>query len=238
MSTAFNVVDLAFIAFTLIFVATAFFRGFVKEIFALVGWLLAFVGSYLLTPYVSDFFNVYSHNKLVADISARCVIFLIIFLSYTFSTSGLSSELKERIPKAFDRSLGIFYGLVKTLIVFGFMYAVATNALGFLSGKTIDESASQFPAILKEAKCHDILKGSADVLNPAVKLFFDAVVKNFDQVIPKPKGELDEKIDEVVGGGSGAKRIVIQPEPESVQDLGYEKKDIEKMNHLIEIIGK
>lgn len=237
MDTTFNTVDLVFIAFTLIFVATAFFRGFIKEIFALVGWILAFVGSYFLTPYVADFFNVYSHNKLVADISARCVIFLVIFLSYTFSTSGLSSELKEKIPKAFDRSLGIFYGLIKTLIVFGFFYAVATNALGFLSGKTVDESAPQFPAFLKEAKCHDILKGSADVLNPAVKLFFDAVVKNFDQVIPKSKDELDEKIDEVVGE-SNEKKIVIKPELEEVQDSGYNKKDIEKMNHLIDIIGK
>ncbi len=230
MSTTFNTVDLIFIAFTLIFVATAFFRGFVKEIFSLVAWLLAFVGSYLLTPFVSDFFGNYIHSKIASDLTARGLIFVLIFFAFTFSTSNLCEELKDRMPRAFDRSLGVFFGLIKTLIVFGFIYAVTTNALGFLSGKPVEESSPQFPKFLKEAKCHDLLKGSADVLNPAVKLFFNAVVKNLDKVIPEKKEDLDSKIDEVMKSDESKSE-------EQVQDSGYNKKDIEKMNHLIEIIG-
>jgi uncharacterized membrane protein required for colicin V production len=231
METTLNLLDLGFIALTLIFVATAFFRGFVKEIFALTGWVVSFVGSYLLAPLASNLFNDYSQNKLVTDIAARSIIFLIIFIVFSFSTSGLSDELRKKIPKSFDCSLGVFYGLIKTLIVFGFLYAITINSLGFLSGKNIDENSPQFPKFLKEAKCHDILKGSADVLNPAVELFFDSVVKNFDQVVPRQKTDLDDKIDEVSKMESSA-------DEEPVNDTGYNKKDIEKMNHLIEIIDK
>lgn len=239
MSTTFNLVDLIFIAFTLIFVATAFFRGFVKEIFALTGWVLAFVGSYLLTPYVSGFVNIYSQNKMVADISSRSLLFILIFFTFLFSTSNLSNELKEKMPKAFDRSLGVLYGLIKTLIVFGFIYSIALNALGFLAGKPVEESAPQFPSFLKEAKCHDILKGSADVLNPAVKLFFDAVMKNFEKVIPTQKDELGAKIEELTGGGKKvAADASAEVDSSTAPDVGYNKKDIEKMDHLIEIIRK
>ena len=235
-------VDIIFFAFTLIFVATAFFRGFVKEIFALVAWILAFVGSYLLTPYLAKVFNVYSHNQMVADVSARSILFIVIFFIFTFSTSNLCSELKEKMPRAFDRSLGVFFGLIKTLIIFGSVYAVAINSFGLLAGKPVDESSPQFPSFLKEAKCHDILKGSAEVLNPAVKLFFDSVVKNFDQVVPKQKDDLGAKIEELVGGKKKATTTesddALPATDGVVPDSGYNKKDIEKMNNLIEIIRK
>ncbi len=237
MSATFNTLDLIFIAFALIFIATGFFRGFVKEVFSLIGWLLAFVGSYFLTPFLADVINIYSRNKILSDILARSGIFIIILLTYTFSISSLVSDLKEKMPRSFDCSLGVLYGLIKTTIVFGFLYSVAMNALEFVAGKPIPENSAQYPKFLKEAKCHDIMKGSADVLNPAVKLFFDDVVKNFDSVIPKRSDDLEEKIDEIVKD----KKSAITEDKESLtieEDSGYEKKDIQKMNHLIEIIDK
>jgi len=234
MSATFNTLDLIFIAFTLIFVATAFFRGFVKEIFALIGWVLAFVGSYLLTPYLSELVNVYSQNKLVADLIARTTLFVVIFLGYTFSISNFVSELRDKTPRAFDRSLGVLYGLIKTAIIFGVIYSVTLNALEFAAGKPVEESSPQFPTFLKEARCHDIMKGSADVLNPAVTLFFDAVVQNFEKSLPKKDGEeLNDKINEIV---KDKKNDVVDSEEVPTPDAGYNKKDIEKMNHLIDII--
>jgi membrane protein required for colicin V production len=236
MSETFNTLDLIFIAFTLIFVATAFFRGFIKEIFALIGWILAFVGSYFLTPYLSQIINSYSQNNLVADLLARTTIFIIIFLGYTFSIADFVSELKDKMPKAFDRSLGVFYGLIKTVIVFGVFYSIFSNALEFVSRKPIEESSPQFPKFLKEARCHDIIKGSADVLNPAVTLFFDAVVKNFEKSLPKQDDkDLNNKINEIIEDKKNNSADLNEP---AASDLGYNKKDIEKMNHLIEIIEK
>ena len=237
MSETFNTVDLIFIAFAIIFVATGFFRGFVKEIFSLIGWLLAFVGSYFLTPFLADVINIYSRNKILSDLLSRSAIFIIILLTYTFSISSLVSDLKTKMPRSFDCSLGVLYGLIKTAIVFGFLYSVAMNSLEFIAGKPIAESSPQYPKFLKEAKSHDIMKGSADVLNPAVKLFFDDVVENFDSVIPKRSDDLGEKINEIVKD----KKVAITDEEEPSfleEDSGYNKKDIQKMNHLIDIIDK
>lgn len=234
MDTTFNVLDLIFMVFTLIFVATALFRGFIKEIFALTAWLLALVGSYMLAPLLGDFFGKHTSSQMIADISARSVIFIFIFFAFTFATSNFSNELKERMPRAFDRSLGVFYGLVKTLLIFGVMYALLMHSFGYLAGKPVDESSPQFPEFLREAKCHDILKGSADVVNPAVKLFFDAVSQNFDKIIPQQQDNLGDKIEDVMG----ETKDLATDAGAAVQDEGYEKRDIEKMNRLIDIVGK
>jgi membrane protein required for colicin V production len=223
--------DLAFLAFILIFVATAFFRGFIKEIFALLSWILALLLSYFLAPYVSELIEKYSRNALVSDIIARSLIFVIVFFVCTISTSGLRDALKEKMPKAFDRSLGVFYGLVKTILVFGFIVSLAFNLYGFLLNKKIEESSAELPIWYKEAKSHDILKFSAELLDPTVKLYFDAASKNFEHVIPKSKN-LDEKIDEVIDQ-KNSKKVFEENSAElnkASEDSGYNKKDLEKMN--------
>jgi len=242
MSFSLNMLDLAFLAFILIFVATAFFRGFIKEIFALLNWILALILSYVLAPYVAELIEKYSGNALVSDITARSLIFVLVFFVCAISTSGLRDALKEKMPKAFDRSLGVFYGLVKTILVFGFIVSLAFNLYGFLLNKKIEESSAELPIWYKEAKSHDILKFSSQMLDPAVKLYFDAAAKNFEHVVPKSKN-LDEKIDEVIDqkNSKKVKKIVEENSSEldkNLEDSGYNKKDLEKMNRLMEIIGK
>lgn len=246
MPSSVNILDLVFVVFTFIFVVTAFFRGFVKEVFSLFNWLLSLTLSYLLAPYAADLIATYSKSELVADISARSIIFVAVFFVTAMSTSGICKLLKEKIPKVFDRSLGVFYGLIKTLLIFGVVCSVAFNLYEFVLGKKLEENSPALPKWFVEAKSRNILIASSEALDPAVKLFFDAIVKNFDQVIPKPTN-LDEKINELTGTKSDAiteeniKSLDSDGSEQldkALEDYGYNKKDIEKMNRLIEIIGK
>lgn len=248
MSSNVSILDLVFVVFAFIFVVTAFFRGFVKEIFSLFNWGLSLTLSYLLAPYATDVIATYSKSKLVADISARSIIFVVVFFITALSTAGLCKVLKEKIPKVFDRSLGVFYGLIKTLLIFGFICSLAFNLYEFLLGKKVEANSPALPRWFVEAKSRNILVASAQVLDPTVKLFFSAIVKNFDYAIPKPT-DLDEKINElsgvkteVIDGNEGEAKslnsIGTEQMGKALEDSGYNKKDIEKMNRLIEIIGK
>jgi len=240
MSTTFNILDLIFITFTIIFVTTAFFRGFVREVFALFNWLIALIISYLLAPYASKLLSSYSDNKLVIDVVSRVIIFVLAFITSIMSTSGLCKVLKEKMPKIFDRSLGVLFGIVKTLIIFGFIFSTSLNLYGFLLGKKIDDSSPLLPAWLRDAKSYNLLKFSESTLDPAVKKFFDSATQNFDEVAPKSE-DLNSKIDELMNKNDkaedGAKSLDNNPE-DVLKNSGYNKKDIEKMNHLIEIIDK
>jgi membrane protein required for colicin V production len=234
MLASFNSLDLVFVIFTLIFVATAFFRGFVKEIFSLFNWIFASIISYFFSPYISQFFLSFAKKQLIAEIVAMLVIFTVALIICGIATSSLCKSIKDKVPQYFDRSLGVFYGLVKTLLVFGIFYAVFLNALFSLNGKKIDANSEQFPAWLKQAKCYQILKLSGEAIDPLAKIFFDKTLQDFEKIIPQPQNELDKKIDEV----ADPKNTDETNEVKAEEDVGYNKKDIEKMNHLIEIIDK
>ena len=80
------------------------------------------------------------------------------------------------------------------------------------------------------------------MLDPAVKLYFDAAAQNFEHVMPK-SNNLDEKIDEVIDqkNSKKVKKVVEENSSElnkALENSGYNKKDLEKMNRLMEIIGK
>ena len=224
----FNLFDAAFLAFALIFTVTAFFRGFVKEVFSLFNWAVAYVISYLVAPFAVMLFTGYS-NAIAVGIIVRAVLFLVILVISAMLTSGLCKELKQRIPAAFDKSLGVFYGLMKTLLVFGVIYSLIINSFSALSGKEIDENSSQYPMWLIDARSHDIVKFSGEILDPAIRMVFDSVMGNFDGKIPTPESVLDKKINDMMEDQGGSLDI-----PSS----GYNQQDIEKMNRLIEIIDK
>lgn len=244
MSTSFSILDLVFFTFTIIFVLTAFFRGFVKEIFSLLNWIVSLTLSYLLTPYVTDLLIDHFENRLVLDGITRSLLFILFFIITAISTSGLCDSLQKKIPKIFDRSLGVFFGFVKTLLIFGFIYSLYFNLYGMLLGKKLEEGEKKEPQWLTDSKCYSLLKFSGDTLNPLVKKFFDSITKNLDQVIPKDKN-LDEKIDEIMQDkdllSETKKAEDIAKKASDINadaDVGYNKKDIEKMNHLINIIDK
>lgn len=242
--SSFNILDLVFFTFTIIFVLTAFFRGFVKEVFSLLNWIVSLTLSYLLTPYVTDLLADHFDNRLILDGITRSLLFILFFILTAISTSGLRDSLQDKMPKIFDRSLGVFFGFVKTLLIFGFIYSLYFNLYGMLLGKKLEEGTKKEPQWLVDAKSYSLLKFAGDTLDPVVKKFFDSITKNLDQVIPKDKN-LDEKIDEIMkdkdlqSETKKAEDVVKKAsDVKTDSDVGYNKKDIEKMNHLIDIIDK
>jgi uncharacterized membrane protein required for colicin V production len=240
MSTTFNVLDLIFISTTIIVVATAFLRGFVREMFALAAWIISFLVSYFLSPIIAKLLSSYVTNQMVLEVVCRLIIFILVFITFILTTGDLSKELKGKMSNALDRSLGIFYGLIKTLIIFGFIYALTINIFTIAGGKTFQKKSvkESLPKWLLDAKCYNLIRISGEILNPAIKEFISEISDSFDKKMPnleKYSQSLDEKIEEVSGEEPITNNEKIKP---SEEDLGYSKKDVEKMRHLIEIIDK
>ena len=99
MTTTFNIFDLIFAVGSFIFILVAFFRGFVKELFALFNWIIAISLSYLLAPYAAKFVETYSHNKLIVSVASGSMVFVVIFIIVVFSTRGLAHDWKEKMPE-------------------------------------------------------------------------------------------------------------------------------------------
>ncbi len=249
MSATFNTFDLIFIAFSLIFIVVAFFRGFVKELFSLLIWIAALGVSYFGAPLLAKFLTSYSGNKMVLDIVARTMLFIVTFFALLLSTSGLVKNLKEKMPPILDRSLGVLYGIGKTLLIFGAFYAVIANLYGFLLGKKPDSDGKKVPDWMIEARCGNILKITGDIIDPAVEAFIGAITKNFEKPGFLPK-TLDDKIDETIDEDKN-KPVVDDKKDREQQDqiinethnkiekeTGYDKKNIDKLGRLIDVIDK
>lgn len=285
MSTTFNMFDLIFAVASFIFILVAFFRGFVKELFALFNWIITICLSYLLAPYAAMFVETYSHNKLIVNVASGSMVFIVIFIIMAFATRGLAHDWKDKMPENLDRILGVFYGAFKSLLIFGLFYAILINFYSILLGnaqiaedsnpkkhhessknknlKKLDEKLDHdLPDWLNQAKCFSIIKFAGNIVNPLVSKAINNMETNLlDEVKPtkiNPDDAIEEPTDDGingvgddVGGSAGAlsetkpekkpneakKPIDAKKPSEKYDDKGYSKKEIEKMNRLIEIVN-
>jgi len=233
MATTFNTLDLIFFAFTAIFVITATFRGFVKEVFSLLNWLFSLVVSYLLTPYVTEFLSKHFDNKMAIDLFTRSALFAIIFITVAMSTSNFRDSIRDKLPPIFDRSLGLLFGFVKTLLIFGAIYSIYLHAYSLVMKK----KNTKDPEWFTQAKCRSLIKVSADIVDPAVKKLFEAIGQNFEQVLPKSEELLKDKINEIMKEKTG-QEVAPEADSDANLDSGYSKKNIEKLNQLVDVINK
>ncbi len=261
MSTTFNTFDLIFLAMSLLFVVVAFFRGFVKELASLIIWIIALCACHFLSPLLAKALSSYSSNKIILELVSRFMIFIVTFFTLLLSTSTLVGEVKEKMPALLDRSLGIFYGIVKSVLIFGIFYSVTANLYTFLLGDKNDPTVTKVPQWMEDARFSKIMHISASIVDPAVQSFMNQTIKSFDKsgVLPQT---LDSKIDEVIDEkiNKGSKDLDFQARgdesstkkrsnssvnydeeknaKEIEKETGYDKKNIDKLGRLIDVIDK
>ncbi len=254
----------------MIFVITAFLRGFVKEIFSLLKWTISLLACYLITPIVLHIFGGSLMSKLVLSFVLQTVIFIATFITFSLSTVGLEKSLKLIVPEPIDKSLGVFYGIIKNIIIFGFIYSLAINIYGKLFDVNKDDIAEGGPEWFIEAKTYNIIRYSGEFLDPVVASLFSSSVDDIKQNISNINNlnldslqnldlknldslnkykDLDKKINDISQGSKNkeSQEFLInetievedfeEEDPKIDKDSGYDKRDIEKMNRLIDIIN-
>ncbi len=277
MSETLNIFDLIFIFSSIIFILIAFFRGFVKEIFALLNWIISTAALYWLAPYAAQFIAHYSNNKIVINIVSGILVFMGIFIISALLTNKLANAVKEKMPTPLDQIMGVLYGVIKTLLVFGLVYAFTVNIYSSLIGATQESEAKEIvekkvekekskegkakeekakeekevakikhvkkkkgqhlqtmPEWLAEAKTLFIYEGVGKMLNPYVKKTINDILQNFDEsehLKIKKEDEAPAAPEE-----NAASEAEAQKSDEEYEPMGYSKKEIEKMNRLIEVI--
>ncbi len=281
MATTFNLFDLIFIFAAIIIIAIAFLRGFAREICALIAWILAILISYYLAPYTTDFASKYSQNPVVTNIVSTILVFMIIFIITALSLNKLGYALKEKMPTILDQILGILYGALKTLLIFGLIYSFTANLYSVIYQNSSSEDAEKSPKWLYESRCRKIIEGGAKILDPVVKKFVDSIFVNFDvkKISEEKKSNEVNKIESSQPKHKKNKKEIISPleeanstnqidknsktneseklentkekaklldkskstkavktDNEFYDDKGYSRKEIEKMNRLIEIV--
>ncbi len=240
MSATLNMFDLIFIFSTLAILVLAFFRGFVREIFSLINWILAIFLMFLISPFLSNIFAKFIDNKIVANIVSSSMVFIIIFIISSLTTRKFALILKEKIPLTTDQILGVVYGFLKSFLIFGLIYSIIINSHILIYQK----SKKSMPDWLYASKTRILIMPFAKTLNPIVKALFIESKERFieDSNYKNPaKPTKSTKESEKSFSKEENKPFEIFEKNSSkadkiIEEKGYSKKEIEKMDRLIEII--
>jgi len=112
-----NPVDLAVIAVLLLSALLALFRGFVKEVLGIAGWVAAVAATIFFFPIVRDIIRSYIESRLIADIVTGAAIFLPTLILCSLLTHWVSERVRASAVSAVDRSLGFVFGLARGALI-------------------------------------------------------------------------------------------------------------------------
>ena len=141
-----NSVDIAVVIVLLVSGVIALVRGFVYEVLAMAGWVLAALAALWGLPYIRPLIAPHITNQTVADLAGGAGIFLVVLLISSFITHSISRQVRKSAISAVDRSLGFAFGLLRGLVLASLFFMVADMFFG------TDE-----PAVLATAKTRPML---------------------------------------------------------------------------------
>ncbi len=250
MDTTFNLFDLAFLFGLVIFIAMAFFRGFVREIFALINWVIAIFATLYLSDLIGKGLGTFLSQGFVVNVVSIILSFIIVFIASTILTRRLGTIVKEKIPYTTDQVLGVAYGFLKTFLIFGLIYSFTVNGHGIIFGvSSSSKYKDSMPSWLYESKFRSVISPFGNTLDPVTKMILGKIGPkiNVDKVKRKKKDESSGVLG--IFNGSGDSKKVKKLQPYGIFDenskknavkkekKGYDKKQIEKMDRLIEIVN-
>ncbi|MCV6599055.1 MAG: CvpA family protein [Alphaproteobacteria bacterium] len=107
-------------------VVMAFFRGFVKELFTILSWLIATVLTVYLSPVIQNMIKVSEGKKAFYDALVILAIFSLAMVILSFIFGRIIHHLKKNDGLFLDRSLGTLFGIVRgsLLICLSYIFVV------------------------------------------------------------------------------------------------------------------
>ena len=112
-----NVLDVGVIAVLLISALFAYARGFVHEVFAVVGWIGAIFATFYGFPHLIPYGRQLIPIGLVADLATGLIIFIFTLVFLSVITRSVSRGVQKSALNALDRSLGFLFGLARGALI-------------------------------------------------------------------------------------------------------------------------
>lgn len=174
----FGTVDLIVLAVIVISVIFAFYRGLLKELFGITGWILAALGAaYSYNPLL-NFFKTRVDKVQIWTISSTILVALIILVVMTLINSHITGKLRKSSLSGLDRILGAAFGVLRAGLLVTLVWIFARQMM-FTEEKVVE--------MKKENKVISYMNQGADWVE---KLLPEGVQK---QIKAPPKKVVKEK---------------------------------------------
>ncbi|MDC1356742.1 CvpA family protein [Pseudomonadota bacterium] len=151
----FNIIDIAVISIILISCVVATFRGFVKETFSIVSWLIALIVAFQLYEKFKLELVQYISQKVIVDVIAFGFPFLTTLFISNLISNWLSPKFSVPGLLIFDKLFGLIFGITRGVLFVLLLYLGFTYLLG---------KEKSLPSIILEAYTFNYVKKTASVL--------------------------------------------------------------------------
>ncbi|HSQ98002.1 MAG TPA: CvpA family protein [Rickettsiales bacterium] len=215
------------------FTLLGFLRGFIKEFFSLITWIGSAFLVILLRPVITNLILQKISNELFANISSSILIFVIAIIGLSILTSNVSRIITMKFPSSINASLGIVFGFTKSFIISSLIFTTIINI--FDEGFSLKEK--QGPKWLKESITYKPLSFGAYFILPLINPVLYEFKENYNSDKDNDSSEEDtkSKIDQ----NSDVLRRIDEKEKsddKKKENDGYNKDQMEKLDHLIDLI--
>lgn len=112
-----NNLDVVILILTALSAFIALFRGLVKEVLSVLGWVLSAVVVFYLLPILTPFAQVYIASKMMAGIVTSLVILIVFYIVWLLSTDHMVRKIRSSKLSALDRLLGLVFGVFRAFLL-------------------------------------------------------------------------------------------------------------------------
>ena len=92
-------------------------RGFTKELLSIVGWLVAAVCVYYLTPIIKKKKKNYISSEMLSTLVSGMLILLVVCIFWVLAVDKIASSIRQSKLSPLDRIFGMFFGILRGVIV-------------------------------------------------------------------------------------------------------------------------
>ncbi|WP_025898537.1 CvpA family protein [Sneathiella glossodoripedis] len=216
-----NITDAVILLVLLISAVFGFMRGFVKEVLSISGWVGATFLALYLFPLLKPYTRQYIENLLLSDIITGAGIFILSLVIISFLTHAISERVKASALGALDRSLGIFFGIARAVVIVGIAWLVFVQFI----------PPNDRPTYVTEAKLLPVARASgifvAQLTPPDMQANLKIAVENAEQGAGAAK-QTYEAIPE------GLRKDVEKTVKDAIEtlDKGYDEKSRQQLEKL------
>ncbi len=112
-----SIIDLIYIAITILSLIKCYKKGFVLSILSMAKWLLAYIITLIIFPKVKPYLKNTIDNEYVLDIGLGVSIFIIVIFLILMVNKGLSKAVRYTGIGSLDTLFGFFFGFIRAYII-------------------------------------------------------------------------------------------------------------------------
>jgi membrane protein required for colicin V production len=112
-----NMLDIGVLLVLLISVGVGIFRGAIREVLNIVGWVAAFILGHAYASQLAKYFAEWASEPVLREVAAWLVIFLAVLVGTSLLASLLSGVAKKIGLSSVDRGLGAMIGLMRAGVI-------------------------------------------------------------------------------------------------------------------------